>query len=807
MSEQPRAEQPALAGLAAPRPRRRARARDAVVEPAADLPVARVVVELSPPHLDHTFEYLVPATMADQAVPGSRVKVRFGGQDVDGFVLDRVAEPEHEGALAPLRRVVAAEPVLTAPVARLARAVADRYAGTLADVLRLAVPPRHARTEGEVPPAVVDAAVDGGRGAEPEHLAVAVGLPASPGESDRGHPAGTSAPAGLPHTRAEDHGRPGEDATAAAPLLATAWTPYRGGAAFLTHLAAGESPRAAWAALPGPAGERWPDAVAQAVLATLTSGRGALVVVPDARDVERVTEALAAVGVLGWTPDGPTASCVRLMADEGPSRRYRAFLAVLRGHARVVVGTRAAAFAPVRDLGLAACWDDGDDLHAEPRAPYPHMREVLALRADLEGAALLLAAHARSTETQAWVRTGWVREVGADRAVVRARTPRVRALTSVDLAREGPAAAARLPGAAWRAIRDRVGDGPVLVQVPRGGYLPVVACARCRAVARCGACHGPLQLTAQDATAQCTWCGRLATGWRCEECGHGAFRSVAVGSDRTAEELGRAFPGVTVRASGARSAGGVLATVPDRPALVVSTIGAEPVAHGGYAAAVLLDAAVSTGSTSLRAAEEALRRWLAAAALVRPADQGGQVLLVGDGAQRPTQALVRWDPVGLADRELDERAEVGMPPAVRVAELVGDRSAVRSLLSRTDLPAGADVLGPVPVPAGPAPSMPVGPPARGGRRGGRSAARVTAAGAGGARARGGSGGAVAASPSVAEQLTLTVGEDEGDVRALVRVPVADGRDLARALGAAVAARSARREPGTVRVRLDPREML
>lgn len=722
-------EQPTFSGLTlagAGRPKRRVRARDVDIEPAAELPVARVAVELSPPHLDRPFEYLVPATLGTSAQPGTRVKVRFGAQDVDGYVLGRVAEAEHDGALVPLRRVVSPEPVLTPAVARLARAVADRYAGTLADVLRLAVPPRHARTEGEAaPPALVPP------------------VPASPSPS-------SLAPASLAPAAPEAPGA----------LSGTAWAPYRGGPAFLAHLSAGGAPRAAWSALPGPVGERWPDAVAQAVAATLVGGRGALVVVPDARDVDRVCSALDAAGVPAWSPETGDATHVRLMADDGPARRYRAFLAALRGRARVVVGTRAAAFAPVRDLGLAVCWDDGDDLHAEPRAPYPHVREVLGLRAQLESCALLLAAHSRSVEVQALVEAGAVRAVTAERDVVRARTPRVRALTSVELAREGAAAAARLPGQAWRTIRDRLADGPVLVQVPRAGYLPAVACARCREVARCTTCHGPLQIGAGEAAAQCGWCGRLATQWRCDACGNGTFRSVRVGSDRTAEELGRAFPGVTVRTSGARSAGGVLAEVPDRPALVVSTIGAEPVAPGGYAAAVLLDAAVMTGSTALRATEDALRRWLAAAALVRPAGDGGVVLLVGDAAERPTQALVRWDPVGLAARELTERAEVRLPPAVRVAELTGTREVVAAVLARVDLPPDADVLGPVPVPE------PIGPGAAG------------------------------------VQVSL-----DPPVRTLVRVPVAHGTDLARSLAASLAVRSARREGGTLRVRLDPEEML
>ena len=68
---------------------------------------------------------------------------------MDGYLLERVDASDHQGTLAFLDKVISPEPVLTPEVARLARAVADRYAGTLADVLRLAVPPRHARAEAD----------------------------------------------------------------------------------------------------------------------------------------------------------------------------------------------------------------------------------------------------------------------------------------------------------------------------------------------------------------------------------------------------------------------------------------------------------------------------------------------------------------------------------------------------------------------------------------------------------------------------------------------------------------------------------
>ncbi|MFI5427804.1 hypothetical protein [Aeromicrobium sp. UC242_57] len=65
-------------------------------------------------------------------------------------------------------------------------------------------------------------------------------------------------------------------------------------------------------------------------------------------------------------------------------------MALSRGDVKIVVGTRAAAFAPVHDLGLVAMWDDGDDLFAEPRSPYPHAREVLLVRATQQRTAFLL---------------------------------------------------------------------------------------------------------------------------------------------------------------------------------------------------------------------------------------------------------------------------------------------------------------------------------------------------------------------------------------------------------------------------------
>jgi primosomal protein N' (replication factor Y) len=376
---------------------------------------------------------------------------------------------------------------------------------------------------------------------------------------------------------------------------------------------------------------------------------------------------------------------VTLTAEAGPAARYRDFLAVSRGHRRVVLGTRAAAFAPVHDLGLVAIWDDGDDLHAEPRAPYPHAREVLLLRAEQQSTALLVGGFARTVEAQQLLRTGWAHEIAAPRAVLRERL-------TVTIAESGEREhGARLPHPAYDVLRDVLTSDPVLVQTPRAGYAPSLACERCRTPARCARCAGPLELAGPTEPPRCRWCGDPSPGWACPECGHRGLRAPVVGESRTAEELGRSFPGVPVLTSGGDL---VRATVGGGPGLVVATPGAEPVADGGYGAVVLLDTWLPLGRADLRAEEETLRRWLGAAALVRP---GGRVVAVGQPEHPALQALVRWDPAGFAEREAVQRAEAQLPPAYRLATLTGAPGALDDALTLLGAPDGVEVLGPVPV--------------------------------------------------------------------------------------------------------------
>lgn len=587
-------------------------------------PIAAVCIDQPLPQLDRLFDYRIPEDLRDAVAPGCRVKVRFGRRKVGGYVVAVKHASDFDGKLLWLSELVSPEPVLTGEVARLARAVADRYAGTLADVLRLAVPERRKRVEDE---------------------------------------------------------KPGEELPVAPPTY-THWNRYIAGEAFLRALREGKSPKAVWNALPG---EDWPTRLAEAAAVSAAEGRGAVLVVPDQADLDRLDAALKAV--LG--PDRH----VTLSAQLGPTKRYRAFLAAARGTVRVVAGTRAAAFAPVENLGLAAIWDDGDTSHVDRRAPYPHARDVLLTRAELAESACLVAGHARTPQAQLLVETKWAASITADRHEIRSATPRVIPVgDESDMARDPSGSTARLPTVAWEAAKaalDR--DQPVLVQVPRRGYVPAVSCQRCRTRAVCPHCSGPLRLTGARRAPVCGWCGRTSIGHRCRECGSTQVRARVIGAERTAEEMAGAFGGVEVAESTGTDR---LEAAPRGSAVVVATPGVEPPAPDGYGAVLLLDTWALLTRADLTATEEALRRWMNAVTLARP---DGTAVVVADGGLPVVQALMRWDPSWFATRELAERAELGFPPAMKMAALSGPNGTPEKLAAELPPDLGAEPIGPIPI--------------------------------------------------------------------------------------------------------------
>lgn len=624
-------------------------------------PIARVVPLLGMPHLDRPFDYTVPDKLDQSALPGVRVRIRFAGRLVDGLLIERRRTSEHGGNLKPLERVISPIRVCPPDMWELVEELASRSAGVRSDILRTAIPPRHAAAE--------KAGLFGG-GKDWEELYGSL----IPVEELREKSLSAASSA------AED---------------------YAHGAAFLRAVLAGKNAMASWLTLPGAD----PTYIAAAVAAATVwnaEDAGVLVVVPNQKEVDRVS-----ANLLRWVSG---AQITEMTTTEGPHARYRRFLSILHGQGRLVVGTRSTAMAPVRNLRLIVVLGEGDDNLVDPRAPYLHAREIAKLRAEKQGAALVTIGVHRSAEIQQWISEGSVHSIDADRPVIAEHLPLIRALGETDLQREREAYSrgSRIPALAFQALRACLeANRPALVLVPRRGYSPALSCSSCRTPARCRHCNGPLELPASGTNTlpRCRWCGATEGLFTCPSCGNHTVRMTVVGQDRTVEELGRAFSSVPIISSGGEH---VKTFVPERASIIVATPGAEPIVKaetadspmGLYGAAIMLDPWIMLGREDLRAQENAIRQWMQAASLVRPHGEGGMVVFTADASLNPVQTIIRWDPIGSAERELASRREAHFPPAVTVAAIDGTAESIAELQHHWHMPEKVELLGPVELPPG-----------------------------------------------------------------------------------------------------------
>jgi primosomal protein N' (replication factor Y) len=587
--------------------------------------VARVLIDSPLPQLDRLFDYGIPASMVDVAVPGVRVRVplRSAGRIADGYIVELGAPGDYTGALSELDEVVSPIPVLTTDVWTLARKASERAAGNASDIVRLAVPNRQVRVEKAYLAA-------GDRALIPD-------LP--PPAAITGYGDGTI-----------------EQAIASAARLAVDALP-----------GVVETGNGSWVG-------RWAVTMAAAAASALSQGKSAILAVPDYRDQEQLEAALAAIL--------PPELVVHLDARQSNPDRYRGFLRCLSGGPVVIVGNRSVVYAPAENLGLIIVFDDGDPLHSEPLSPYVHTRDAALLRQEQQGTALIMLGHARSTEVERLVEIGWLSALAPTPAVLPKVIP-----TAQQQSTDRLAAQARIPSTAWREARAALEHGPVLVQVARPGYAPRLACADCRQSARCQVCEGPLGQKTQRSVPACAWCGALAVHWKCSNCESEKLRVIGSGATRTAEDLGRAFPGVRIIiADGERQ----ILHVGAEPALVIATRGAEPIAAGGYRAVLLLDGESLVARESLRVGEDCLRTWSNAAAL---AAHRAPVMLVGVGGALAT-ALATWRQADYARSELGDRRQLRFPPAVRVATVSGSLQAVADAVAAVP-GEPTDLLGPV----------------------------------------------------------------------------------------------------------------
>jgi primosomal protein N' (replication factor Y) len=353
--------------------------------------------------------------------------------------------------------------------------------------------------------------------------------------------------------------------------------------------------------------------------------------------------------------------------------RYENFLKCLTEGTHLVVGSRSSLYAPLQNLGIIICFDDGDRNFLDQQSPYAHARDTALLRQVEDKCSLLFVSHSRSTEVQRLVDIGYA-------------TEQTDAFVVPKLAFDETTA--RVSTLAWQTIRESAETGVVLVQVGSKGVARTAYCTDCSKRALCTRCNGPIWIDATS-TPRCRWCNAQNLAFKCDDCGSSKLRQGSGGATRTIAEFGAAFPGLQlVESTGDKPQ----LTVEGKRKIVVATPGAEPHAIGGYSAVVVLDAKQSLNRDSLRASEDAVRQWSNAIAKLAP---DGRAVIVGIPSKLG-QRLALWQQVEIARDELENRRDLVFPPHLRLGSVEGPIDAISDIVSSVKIDE-VQTLGPISV--------------------------------------------------------------------------------------------------------------
>ena len=566
--------------------------------------VARVAFDSPLPQLDRLFDYSVPESLQQSVSVGCLVKVPFGRgkKPQSAYVVQLLAKSEFDGDLSPVDTVESPRSLLPEPIYRLCRAIADRQAVTLGDVLRSAVPNRAVRV-------------------------------------DKNWTAPN--PAKLPQR----------------------WQVQIGG---VESLVDGKpirvvTPRPQVVERHGQFESAWLFDLVESAAANLARGESSIVCLPDFRDVERFAS-LAKALELGDFLNVYSKSAT-------PSEQYSRHLLALENRAQVLVGSRSVLLAPVANLGEIFIWDDEDQSHSDQASPYLASRELALLRQSLDGCRLTFASHLVSVPLARLARLGYIEDqskvFNPDIAFSESKT--------------------RFDSLSFNLIRNALKMGPVLVQVANVGIAAGLYCGSCSKRSQCSRCGGGLWLDRSN-RATCRACGAFNLDTACLQCGSKDRSMGRAGSQRTVEEIGKAFPGVRVSESVAAND---QSKIGDESQIVVATPGLAPLASHGYAGVVSVDSNVFLARDSLSATEEALRIWANAFALLR---DGGKGAVIGVPPQLGT-AVATGNLRSIIDRELDDRMQLGFPPAARVLSATGARDSLNVLKADLESIDGVRILG------------------------------------------------------------------------------------------------------------------
>lgn len=222
--------------------------------------------------------------------------------------------------------------------------------------------------------------------------------------------------------------------------------------------------------------------------------------------------------------------------------RFDEWHRIKRGEATVVIGTRSAVFAPVKNLGLIVIDEEQEHTYKSETSPRYNAKDAARFRCAYNKAALVLASATPSVETFAKARAGKYTLCELTKRFGKAELPEVRTVDMTDKTLLHRFMSLSRP--LVEEIEQNCKNGQQsIILVNRRGYNTFVVCRECKHVVTCPNCSISMTYHSVNNRLMCHYCGYSTPfGTVCPECGAQNIRYSGFGTQKVQQELQSLLP-------------------------------------------------------------------------------------------------------------------------------------------------------------------------------------------------------------------------------------------------------------------------
>ena len=696
--------------------------------------VARVTLDVA---VRREFDYLVPKELEPSVHEGTRVRVPFGPREVMGVVTAVLDESPH-GNLREIIKTVGGQALVTPPILRLVRWIADYYC-CAPEIAMKAVLPDAVRKEEEgwrerlyvralpqhgEPPKLTKrqedlwTIVEEWRELPLQELVRLAGTTSATIRKLEDKGLVSIAPQiSERDPYAKEHILP----TQPLELNAQQATALESIVDSMERLAKRDDDEAKPVGdnvflLHGVTGSGKTEVYLQAIAHALGQGKGAIVLVPEISLTPQTVERFKA-----RFSQGPQQTLVAVLHSHlSAGERHDEWHKIRQGRARIVIGARSAVFAPVEPLGLVIVDEEHEHSYKQEEAPRYNARDLAVVRGQQEGAAVVLGSATPCMESYHNVQRKKYGLLSLTERVDNIQMPIVRVIDMRSAARKEKGVGIFSPQLREAILQRLEKNEQVMLFLNRRGWSSSLQCPECGFVAECPNCSVSLTYHRAAQQLMCHICGHIETApKKCPEtkCGNVAIRFSGLGTEKVEAALEKGFPSARVK----RMDSDTLKRKEDyrrilgdfRTGKIDILVGTQMIAKGLHFPNVtlvgIIHADLSLHIPDFRAGERTFQLLTQVAGRAGRGEVEGEVYVQSFTPFHPAiQYARRHDYVGFYEQEIEFRQQLNYPPVGRVALLTlrgrsEDRVKFVADHLRREMDTVAKELGEVVV-AGPAPA-------------------------------------------------------------------------------------------------------